>query len=201
MVQRKTMGVVQAAACVAALVGGVAAARSEEGGGTWERFQLGAEVAYGISIGDSSDEGSDAEPAGLGFGLDAGYTLHGGVYLGAGFDYFLGDSRSATAFGTTISADVNAWTLLAEAGYDLAVGPASTLRPKLGLGVNHVGGEVCVDDSCESLSEAHFAAAVAAQFVHVLGPVYLSAEVGFMVDVEVTENSGPRFSLGVGGLF
>jgi len=201
MVQRKAMGWVRAAACVATLVGGAAVARAEEGGATWERFQLGAEVAYGLSIGDSSDEDGDAEPAGLGFGLDAGYTLVGGLYLGAGFDYFLGDSRSESAFGITVSADLDTWTLMAEVGYDFALGSASTLRPKLGLGVNRVGGEVCVDEACESLSAAHFAAAATAQFVHVLGSVYLSAEVGFMVDAEVTDNSGPRFSLGVGGLF
>lgn len=76
-------------------------------------------LGYGISL------ESGANAWGLGFGVGGGYTLDMGVYLGARFVYYLGESH------------VNVWELGIEGGYDVDMDKLH-IRPGIGLGIANV---------------------------------------------------------------
>jgi hypothetical protein len=95
-------------------------------------FRIGALIGYGASL-------EDANPWGPGFGLQAVYDL-GAFVIGARFVYYVGETveiPKIDAFEDVIgseSATINVWELGIDAGVDLALSPAVTLRPGLGLG-------------------------------------------------------------------
>lgn len=93
-------------------------------------------ISAGLLLGYGLDlESGSGNPWGLGFGLGGGYTLDMGLYLGARFVYYLGDSQTIpTGLGTHISVDVNIWELGVEGGYDIAMDKLH-IRPGLGLGI------------------------------------------------------------------
>jgi hypothetical protein len=95
-------------------------------------FRIGALIGYGLSL-------EDVNPWGPGFGLQAGYDL--GVFvIGARFVYYLGESVEIPSINVfqevtgSESVTVNVWELGVDAGFDLAVSPAVTVRPGLGIG-------------------------------------------------------------------
>src|SRR5262245_37391242 len=100
---------------------------------TWSHGQMNGGARYG------SDNLS------LGFGARGGYTLPNGVYLGGLFDYFIGESQSATLGGTTISVSAHLWDIGAEGGFDFALTEQLMIRPFLGLGIAKASGEICMD--------------------------------------------------------
>jgi len=177
---------------IGGLVTSGSAAWAEEGGPrTAGRFQVQAEAQYGAAFNDGGD------PYKLGFGAEAGFTLPMGLYVGAAFDYFLGDSESLLG----IEATVSAWTLMAEVGYDVALGGAAVLRPELGVGVHTPTAELCTGGDCDSMSETHAAIAPGLQLVYLLDPVFISAELRGNIDLQATDGSGVTFGVGVGAAF
>lgn len=103
---------------------------------TANKFQAGGGLNYGIYMGD--DDLDPPNPYGLGLGVDLGYTLGPGVYLGGEFNYFLGGSKTDTGIETS-------WNVMqygVEVGYDLGVSPELVVRPKAGIGMGRVKGEV-----------------------------------------------------------
>jgi hypothetical protein len=108
-------------------------------------ISLGLLLGYGVYLGDG-----DVNPYGVGLGVRGGYTLDMGLYLGAQFVYFLGESESAAGMETSF----NVMTLALEGGYYIGVGPV-IIRPSLllGLGITSFsmsGGPIAgmdVDDS------------------------------------------------------
>jgi hypothetical protein len=118
---------------------------------TQNSVQLGLGFRYGIEM----NEG-DFNPWGVGLGLDGGYTLPNAVYIGGNFDYFFGDTVEAGGVKLT----GNVWQLMAEAGYDIGLGPTFVIRPKLGAGLGTLRAEMCVDGlGCNSDSSTNFALA------------------------------------------
>lgn len=97
-------------------------------------ISVGLLLGYGLDL-----ESGTGNPWGLGFGLGGGYTLDMGLYLGARFIYYLGDSATIpTGLGTSISVDINIWELGVEGGYDIAMEKLH-IRPGLGLGIASAG--------------------------------------------------------------
>lgn len=112
---------------------------------TASKVQLAGEVGYGIFLGDDSDNNL----YGLGFGARGGYTLGFGLYIGARFDYFLGNSTES--FGTTYTNSI--WGFQGELGYDIGLLDFMVLRPKLGFGAMQVLAKLCVTDGFQFLND------------------------------------------------
>lgn len=120
---------------------------------------------YGSALGDATVNGY-----GPGFGLRAGVTLPASLYLGASFDYFVGESESVE--GIDVSASV--LQVLANVGYDAGLGPI-TLRPNLGFGLAQTEAEL--DGS--STSDGDFAVSPGVEAFIGLGLLTLSGEVRY----------------------
>ena len=173
---------------------------------------LNAQFNYGFWTGDNYN-GQSLNAFGPGIGLRVGYTLDIGLYLGADFDYFFGESRD---FGLNLgglggaggSVTFNEYNFLAEIGYDFWVYRSGVLRPKLGLGVGiaHVsacGGGMVLGvgaSTCNGDSKTGFAIAPGLQFLHYFSNVYLTAELRYQnVSVsDVPDPSGVILGVGVG---
>ncbi|MBI2395482.1 MAG: hypothetical protein HYV09_38295 [Deltaproteobacteria bacterium] len=82
---------------------------------------LSGAAALGFGLGDAY---------GTGFGLRAGYTMPGRVYLGGIANYHIGNT--AEALGSNITN--RSWYFGPEAGYDLGLGKV-ILRPVIGVGL------------------------------------------------------------------
>jgi hypothetical protein len=98
------------------------------------------EVGLLLGYGFTTDKGTfGPDPYGLGFGLRAGYELDFKLFIGAGFEYYLGSSETrAASFGGvsagSIDAAANYMFMHVEAGYDFWVSDV-IIRPSLWLGV------------------------------------------------------------------
>jgi hypothetical protein len=95
-------------------------------------FRIGALLGYGLAL-------EDLNPWGMGFGLQAGYDT--GIFvIGARFVYYVGATEEIpqiNAFGDltgTETVTINVWELSVDAGFDVALSQAVTLRPGLGIG-------------------------------------------------------------------
>jgi hypothetical protein len=110
---------------------------------TRSTLQLGAGPNYGFYLGDDEEI---PDTHGPGAHLLVGYTPEWFVYLGGEFNYFRGASERQQLSGVEV--DI-AWTMMQfgfELGYDLALGEAWLLRPKLGVGYASVSVDVHADD-------------------------------------------------------
>ena len=147
---------------------------------------VGAALLYGIYTGDDN---GDLNPYGIGFGVNGGYTLDMGLHVGAGFNYFLGDSTEVLG----IEVETNMYQFMGIVGYDLGLMPELVLRPQLGIGMHWTAGSV----NGESDSESDLAIAPGAKVLYDLGGFYISGEAAyhhvFADDVNVD-----GFLLGVG---
>jgi hypothetical protein len=159
-------------------------------------FSLGAAFNYGIWTGDG-----DVNAFGPAIGVRGGVTLDPGLYLGADFDYFFGEKRSASGLGAEASGRVNVYDVMGEIGYDFWLHRSGVLRPKIGLGVGVVKGAVCgnVGDvgGCASDSTNGFAISAGAEYMHYFSNAFLSLEARY----EEISIDGPNPSaviLGVG---
>jgi hypothetical protein len=130
-------------------------------------------------------------PYGGGVGLRLGVTLPASLYLGASFDYFVGESEQA-ALDVEQSASVTQF--MGCVGYDLGFGPV-TLRPELGFGLAQAHSKVAdVSDS-----EGDFALAPGAEFIFGLGLLSISAEARYDVVFAGDEDAGASaWILGLG---
>lgn len=97
------------------------------------RWQAGLLVSYGL---ETAKPLQGANQYGLGFGLQGGYTLDMGIYLGVDFSYYLGSTVPDTArTGEAQAGDnVNAFSFAAEFGYDIWMASAVNLRFSAQLG-------------------------------------------------------------------
>ncbi len=140
------------------------------------KFSAAGLTGYGI--------GFDSPNAyGIGFGGRGGYTFPDytfpvQVYVGVSFLYYLGNSQSVPLIGS--SSRVRTWTLMAEFGNDLVVGPVE-VRPFLGLGIGVFGGGV----GAVSSSTAYFGLTPGAVATYSFnGPLSTGPFVG--VDIHIT---------------
>jgi hypothetical protein len=175
-------------------------------------FTMNAQFNYGFWTGDSYN-GYDLNAFGPGFGVRLGYTLDVGVYFGADFDYFFGDSQD---FGVNLgglgsagaSVSYNEYNVLGEVGYDFWIYRSGVLRPKVGLGVGIAHGSGCGGgnvlgvgaSTCTGNSKTGFAMAPGLQFLHFFSNVYFTAELRYQhVWVsDVPDPSGVILGVGVG---
>jgi len=143
----------------------------------WTDGKLSAAGLIGYGIGFDSPNAY-----GLGFGVRGGYTFPDytfpvQVYTGLSFLYYNGNSQSVPFIG---SSRVRIWTLMAEFGQDLAVGPVE-IRPFLGLGIGVFGGGV----GAFSSSTAYFGLTPGAVATYSFnGPLSTGLFVG--VDIHIT---------------
>jgi hypothetical protein len=139
---------------------------------------------YGSAFGDP-----ELNPYGPGLGLRAGVTLPASLYLGASFDYFLGESETRGLIDVSSSL----LQVLANVGYDAGLGPL-TLRPSLGLGFAEssfegLGGEV---------SESDFVLSPGAELIIGLGLLSVSGEVRYNKVFADGDADGLILGLGLG---
>ncbi len=105
-----------------------AAARAR--GSSWNdgKFSAAGLIGYGIGF-DSGPPSGPGNEYGFGFGARGGYTFPFQLYVGPSFIYYIGTSP-------TNNVTVHTFTLAAEAGYELVVGPVE-VRPFLGIGLGN----------------------------------------------------------------
>jgi hypothetical protein len=100
-------------------------------------FEAGLLLGWGFA----TDKAFSTDPYSLGFGLRLGYELDFNLFLGAGFEYFLGTSGTATTSAgvatssTTVDSSASYMFGHIEAGYDIWIAGEWILRPSLWLGL------------------------------------------------------------------
>jgi hypothetical protein len=134
-------------------------------------LQFGGGFRYGV---DMEDAGVDPWKTGL--GLNVGYTTYSGLYFGGVFDYFFGET--VDVLGTEVSANV--WQAGGELGYDVMLGSAVMLRPKLGAGVSSFNVE-CSQCEPSSESESYFGVAPGATAQFYAGRVILALDARYQL--------------------
>jgi hypothetical protein len=171
-------------ASILGLVGAPAANASTSG-----KVQLGAQFLYGLGVSDDT-----YGAYGIGAGLEAGYTIPVGLYLGVAFDYFVGRSSDGYLYDGG-----NIWTLQAEVGWDFLAGPI-VLRPKIGLGVDTLSYELCFIGACVYGDESNFSPAAGLQAIYNFDPIFVDLEVRFTADTGECgiDCSAVTFGVGVG---
>jgi hypothetical protein len=169
----------------------VAGTASAEEPFTANKPSVGGALKYGIYTGDG-----DLNPYGVGLGVNGGYTLDMGLFVGGAFDYYLGGSEDQELLGTKVEANVNVYDLMGVVGYDIGVSPELVVRPQLGVGIAWAKGEVCLGNDCQSDSESNFAIAPGAKILYSLGTAYLSGEVSY---TKIFQDENPdAIVLGIG---
>jgi hypothetical protein len=116
----------------------VEAPKVEEKLGDGNQWELALTPGFGIKVGDA--DWSTIDPYGLGIGLRGGYELDWHLYLGAGFIYYLGNSkddayiqRGGSAVGP-YSIKANYMHAYLEGGYNFWFGDL-IFRPSMWLGM------------------------------------------------------------------
>ncbi len=158
-------------AAAVVLILGVGAAYSPRADAT----SIGASIGYGTA-------GGDPNAYGLGFLGRLGFSLPLNIYAGANFVYHLGTSNEG-ALGENSQ---NVWYVGGEVGYDFNV-EKFTFRPFAGIGGLALRERVCVGNDCGNVPTAtslYVAPGVYGRYD--LGPVYVGAEVRYVI---VTEKS------------
>ena len=106
----------------------------------------------------------------FGAGINGGYTLDQGVYLGGLFNYFLGETNDFTAGPIENEVGFDAWFLMFEGGYDLGLGRALVLRPSFAAGLVTAHSRICQrgpgGETCDSDTESEFEAALSGQLLY-----------------------------------
>ena len=178
-----------------------AATASAETPATAERGQVGAALKYGIYMGDTGE--SDLNPYGIGLGVNGGYTLGFGLFVGGQFDYYFGGSEETEFAGSTLEFNAKVFDFMGQVGYDIGLSPDFVLRPQAGVGLASFGGKICAGGRCESPDrESHFALVPGVKALYDVGPVMLTGEASYQmvfVDEDGSEASdGDAFVLGLG---
>jgi hypothetical protein len=161
-----------------------------------------AQFVYGFWTGDG-----DWNAFGPGVDVRAGFTLGSGLYLGANFDYFFGETRDLGAFGGSASATRNEYDIMGEIGYDFWVHHHGILRPKIGLGVGIEHAESCagyagIGAVCQDGTENGFSFAPGLEYMHFFDGMFLSVEGRFQeVSLKGPDPSAIVLGVGLGAVF
>ena len=115
----------------------------------------------------------------FGFGARAGYTLPYNVYLGASFQYFLGDTQTAY----TMKVSARYFTFAGEVGYDFQIVPHVVVRPLLGIGAMWASEEICgvTSTGCQSQSDSHSLVELGGVFNYSWDPVFVGGEMRLVI--------------------
>ncbi len=175
---------------------------------TANKPQVGANLQYGVYMGDDGGADDPLNPYGLGLNLRGGYTLDFGLYVGAGFDYFFGETEETEipGFGS-FEVSTNIYQFGAEVGYDVGVSPTFVLRPKLGLGLATAVAEVEGGGDSDDGDESGLAISPGVQALFDVGSVFVSADVRYNIlsiepdGGESFDSSGLLIGAGVGAAF
>ena len=137
------------------------------------RVQVEGGLNYGLYLGDTAVD--IPTPYGVGVHARAGYTLEPGVYLGAESNYFFGATQRFPELGD-VEGSLSVFQLGAEVGYDVPLGSALVVRPKVGAGAATVTIEVDVEGVKGHIRETGLALAAGGQILLGWDPVFLTAE-------------------------
>jgi hypothetical protein len=121
------------------------------------------------------------------------------LYLGGVFEYYLGGSEEVEGLGEF---STNIYQLMAEPGYDIALGETAVIRPVLGVGMSWVSGESCVDipgfgGGCADASESYLAVAPGAVALVDFGGLFGTASARYN-HIFVDDGNADAILLGVG---
>lgn len=154
-------------------------------------LQFGLGFRYGVEL----NEG-DSNPWGTGLGLEGGYTLPFGLYLGGNAEYFFGNEVDF-GLGTV---DANIWQISAEGGYDIGLAKYFVIRPKLGLGLANPMVETCLSGApCSKASDSYMLLAPGAKLMLFTTHFSLSVDLRYaMVMADPETANAFIFSVGVG---
>lgn len=179
--------VIGSAAALCALISATTAKAEEPF--TANKFQVGGGLNYGVFMGD--DEGDPPNPYNFGLGLDLGYTLGPGVYLGGEFNYFFGSSEETA--GIELSTNIMQYGVVV--GYDLGLTPELVLRPQLGLGMGsakaEVSGEVAGVSFDDSTTESGLFIPIGAGIMYSMGSWYLGGDLRYALFSITQESTDP----------
>lgn len=150
---------------------------------TADKFQVGGGLNYGVFMGD--DDGDPPNPYNFGLGLDAGYTLGAGVYLGGEFNYFFGGSEEASMPYGSAEVSINIMQYGVVVGYDLGLTPELVLRPQAGLGMGSAKLESKFElagmSSEDSTSESGLFIPIGAGILYSMGGWYLGGDLRYAI--------------------
>lgn len=138
----------------------------------------------------------------VGLGLNGGYTLQPGVYLGGLFTFYFGDGDGASVFGIGGEVDWHAWYLMFEGGYDFGIGRDFVLRPTAAVGMSTVTVDGCVTapfigETCRDDSDSDAAGAIGGQALYRISSLTLGGELRFFFG----DFDGVWLGFNVGGVF
>lgn len=139
----------------------------------------------------------------FGLGINGGYTLDMGVYLGGVFDYYLGESDEFNFAGNRVEYGFDAWFLMFEGGYDFGLADPFVLRATGALGMATVHARICTSapgfpEDCNSDSESEFAGALGGNAIYDAGGLTLGGELRFFFGDEF---DGVWMGFNIGGVF
>lgn len=152
---------------------------------TADKLQVGGGLNYGVYMGD--DDGDPPNPYGFGLGVDLGYTLSPGVYLGGEFNYFLGGSEESAGFETS-------WNVMqygVEVGYDIGLSPELVIRPKAGIGMGSVNVEFSGGGFEESNSESGLFIPIGAGVLYSMDSWFIGGDLRYGILNITTESTDP----------
>jgi hypothetical protein len=166
-----------------------APAQAQMTGFTWEHATLHGGPRFG------------SDDLNFGAGLNAGYTLDMGVYLGGLFNYFLGESDDFDIGPVHYEYGFDAWFLMFDGGYDFGLADPFVLRPSLAMGLVTAHGRVCAEgpgiDECDSDTESEFEMALGGNAIYVTGSLTLGGELRFFIG----EYDGVWMGFNIGTVF
>lgn len=142
---------------------------------TADKFQVGGGLNYGVFMGD--DDNDPPNPYNFGLGLDLGYTLGAGVYLGGEFNYFFGSTEETSG----IEATVNIMQYGVVVGYDLGLTPELVLRPQAGIGMGSAKFELSGGGFEDSNSESGLFIPIGAGILYSMGGWYLGGDLRYAI--------------------
>lgn len=175
--------VIGSAAAISALIFATTAHAEEPF--TANKLQLGGGLNYGLYMGD--DEGDPPNPYGLGLGVDLGYTLGPGVYLGGEFNYFFGGSKEEA--GIEVSSSIMQYGV--EVGYDIGLSPELVIRPKAGIGMGSAKVEVSGGGFEDSQSESGLFIPIGAALLYSMGGWFIGGDVRYAIFGITNETTDP----------
>lgn len=152
---------------------------------TANKFQVGGGLNYGVYMGD--DEGDPPNPYGFGLGVDLGYTLGPGVYLGGEFNYFLGGTKEEGG----VEASYNVMQYGVEVGYDIGLTPELVIRPKTGIGMGNVSLEISGGGFEDSTSESGLFIPIGAGVLYSMGSWFIGGDVRYGILSITSETDDP----------
>lgn len=158
---------------------------------------IGEAKADGFTWGQATLNGGPrlaSDKLNLGLGLNAGYTLNMGLYLGGLADWYFAQNGYDVSF------------FMFDIGYDIGFGDKFVLRPSGTVGVVTAWFDRCLatpggTDSCESDSSSEFGLTAGANAIYAIGQLTIGEELRFFWGHDLEISHGRTQRVGIEGIW